>query len=235
MANKRPRVFSGIEGLDGLIGGGFEKGKVYLVTGESGTGKTIFAMQFLVKGIERGENGVFVTVDEKPEHMIEDAASLDWDLQDLINRKFLSILDITHHFENSRVGKAAQIDVRKITADLKRYTSEVDAKRLVIDPIAPLIVYSRMGIRDYIRNLIFSLEGLGCTSLITSDTPIGSNQISRFGIEELFVSGVIVLGLARLERIYERTLLIRKMRGTKLSLRLHNYTIEQGLGISIIS
>ncbi|MFH1327762.1 MAG: ATPase domain-containing protein [Candidatus Bathyarchaeota archaeon] len=232
---RRPRVATGIEGLDPLIGGGFEKGKVYLITGESGGGNTIFSMQYLVKGIERGENGIFVTVDEKPEHLIEDAASLGWDLQSMMDEKHMCMLDITHHFEDARSGKDKRIDIRKIMADLKHFISDIDAKRVVIDPIAPLVIYSGMDVRDYIRSLVFALDGLGCTSLMTSEIPIGSNTISRFGVEELFASGVIVMGFARQERTFERTILIRKMRGTKIGLHLHSYTIEQGAGISIVS
>ena len=67
------RVSTGIAGLDPLIGGGFLYGKVYLVSGESGTGKTIFGLQYLYDGLIRAENGIYVSGDEKPNHLIIDA------------------------------------------------------------------------------------------------------------------------------------------------------------------
>src|SRR3990172_7844112 len=78
MENKR--VSTGIPGLDPLIEGGFPAGKSYLITGESGTGKSIFCMQFILKGLVGGEKAVYVAVDEKPADILEEAASLGWDL-----------------------------------------------------------------------------------------------------------------------------------------------------------
>jgi len=227
-------VASGVGGLDPLIGGGFLKGKTFLVTGISGTGKTIFGMQFLLQGIKDGENGIFITTDEKPESLIEDAASLGWDFRSLRDSNKLAILDITHHFEDLRAKRSMEVDIRKIVADLERYTSEVNAERIVIDPIAPLVIHPETDIRDYIRRLVFSLEGLGCTFVITSNIPVGSAGISMFGVEELFASGVIKLGFLFRENRYDRTLLIHKMRSTPISLNVHTYTIKYGEGISII-
>ncbi|MBI2991658.1 MAG: hypothetical protein HYY47_05930, partial [Deltaproteobacteria bacterium] len=72
----KKRVSSGIPGLDPLIEGGFPEGKSYLITGESGTGKSIFCIQFILKGLMEGEKAVYVAVDEKPADILEEAASL---------------------------------------------------------------------------------------------------------------------------------------------------------------
>ena len=70
----RERVPTGVEGLDNLLQGGLPAGQSYLITGEPGTGKTTFAAQFILEGLRRGENGVFISIDEKPSHMVEDVA-----------------------------------------------------------------------------------------------------------------------------------------------------------------
>jgi circadian clock protein KaiC len=80
------KVKTGIEKLDTLLYGGFPKGRAYLISGEPGTGKTIFTLQFLKKGIELGERCIYISIDEKPEHIIKNAESLGWDLQSYLNK-----------------------------------------------------------------------------------------------------------------------------------------------------
>ena len=88
---KTERVTTGIVGLDPLLEGGFPKGRSILVTGEPGTGKTVFSLQFLFEGLKRGEKGIFVTADESPMDIIEQGASMGWDLEPYIERKELAI------------------------------------------------------------------------------------------------------------------------------------------------
>ena len=78
------RMPTGIEGLDNLMGGGFQRDKVYLISGEAGTGKTIFCLQYVLAGIRKGENAAYISLDEKPRHLVEDAESLGWDLKRMI-------------------------------------------------------------------------------------------------------------------------------------------------------
>ena len=76
---RTPRTATGIPGLDELLEGGFPTGRSFLVTGEPGTGKSIFALQFVVEGLKRSERCIFVTADEEPADVLEQAASLGWD------------------------------------------------------------------------------------------------------------------------------------------------------------
>ena len=94
------RVPTGIVGLDPLLEGGFPKGRSILITGEPGTGKTIFALQFLHEGIKRGEKGAFVTADESPMDVIEQAASLGWDFERYMQNQQLAILNAAGHFSS---------------------------------------------------------------------------------------------------------------------------------------
>jgi circadian clock protein KaiC len=229
------RVPTGMNMLDGIIGGGFRQGKNYLLSGEAGTGKTIFGLQFLVKGFELGESGVYVTVDEKPSDVIEDANSFGFDLEERIEQNNLLILDYSSHFDQLR-DKSKEIDVRKIVGDLNKYLKEINAKRLVIDPIAPFIVKDETiwEIRRYIRALFYSLDSLDCTSVLTSAIPTGTNQLSQYGIEEFYASGVILLSIRQLEKMhYRRILFVRKMRGTPYELEPYVFDFEYGKGIVI--
>ena len=72
---------TGIDGLDNLLSGGLQQNKVFLVSGQAGTGKTIFCLQYVLAGAARGENAIYVSIDEKPGHLVEDAESLGWDLK----------------------------------------------------------------------------------------------------------------------------------------------------------
>src|SRR5215467_5784339 len=116
---KTERVTTGIAGLDPLVEGGFPRGRSNLVTGEPGTGKTIFSLQFLVEGLSRGEKGIYVAADEGPMDILEQAASLGWDLEKHIDAKELAILNAgTYLSALPAVGKEKQIDVHKAVSDL---------------------------------------------------------------------------------------------------------------------
>ena len=166
------RVKSGIPGLDELIEGGFPAGRTYLVCGEAGAGKTTFALQFIYYGAQHGEPGVFLTIDEKPEHVVEDAESLGWDFRKLIEDGKVLMAEITPYF--SGVGR---IPHQKIVEEIKALISQINAKRLAIDPIAPLVLEgggdsaaAQTAVRGYIRSLIHALDDMGCL-LYTSPSP----------------------------------------------------------------
>ena len=239
----RARVPTGIHGLDPLIGGGFQEGKTYLVAGGTGTGKSILCMQYLLGGIARGEPGVYVTVDEKPRHLIEDAASLNWDLEKHIDESLLKIVDISPYFLDIRVRRpdireVGEINCPGIVSELARHIREIGAKRIVLDPLAPLVTTAETEqvVRDYIRGLIFSIDDtLGVTTLCSSEIPTGTKRLSRYGVEEFLVSGVIVLGFRRTGSVFNRLIYIRKMRGTPIDLSIYGYGIQRDKGIIITS
>jgi len=227
----RARVPTGIHGLDGLIGGGFEKGKAYLVTGETGTGKTIFSLQFLLHGISLGEPGIYATMDQKPDHIIEDAASLGWDIERYINSEEFIFLDATPQVKS----KSDSFSYMSFFSELKSYTRVLGGRRVVLDPIVPFLTASNkyIEIRENIRKVVTTLEENKCTTLITTEIPPGSQSLSMLGVEELFVHGIIVLGLQKQTNSYVRTLLVRKMRGTPINLTYQTYIIKQIDGIVI--
>ena len=233
MTNKR--VPTGVEGLDDLIGGGFRQGKSYLISGETGTGKTTFGLQFLMKGLELGEGGVYVTADEKPGDLLEDANSFGFKMADSIDQKKIVLLDYSAHFDQIR-EKGGEIDVRKIVGDLNKYIKQIGARRLVIDPIAPFVVKEEKmwEVRSYIRSLFYALDGLGTTTLLGSAIPTGTSSLSQFGVEEFYASGIIVLSIVRMEKMSPRRIMIvRKMRGSAHTLEPYIYDFEHGKGIVV--
>jgi circadian clock protein KaiC len=233
------RISTGIEGLDSLISGGLMKNKVYLISGEPGTGQTIFGLQYLYEGLKNGENGLYFSGDEKPDQLILDARSLGWDLTRFIEEKRLGLVDSSHHFYDLYTGKSKSIDNRSVMNDLTRQVKKVNARRLVIDPAAPLLTADERctNIQEYLRNLIFTIESnLECTTLITSGNQTNVPSVSRYGIEELVTGGIFILSMDKRKRTGERvrTLFIPKMRGTSTDLKEHTFEIQHNKGIVLL-
>ena len=231
------RTPTGIHGLDEIIDGGLPKNRAILIAGEPGTGKTIFGIQYLMAGAEKGEKGIYVSIDEKPEHVIKDAKALGWDMEKYFNDGTLQILDVSTYFAQTRIGKKDGLNITQVIDDLRDHINDVGAKRLVVDPISPMVYNqdSIVEISEYMRKLVFALEdeSLGCTSLLTSHVPVGSMQLGQYGIEEFITSGVILLRLVKPQSKYIRTIFVRKMRGTAVNLAEYIFDIVQNRGIVV--
>ncbi len=232
---KQKRVSTGIPGLDPLLEGGLPPGKSYLITGGSGTGKSIFCMQFLLKGLGDGEKAVYVAVDEKPRDILEHAASLGWEVDKFIENKQLLILDASAYF-TARVGnpREREVDIQKTVADLAGYVKKIEASRVVIDPVGPLVMLGESATRlqENTRFLVHSLqENRGSTNILTSYSTAYSGGVAQSGVEEYLVEGVVVLSVSRSQNRIARTLSIRKMRGTAVDLLEYPFTLKKGKGI----
>ncbi|MEZ0344982.1 MAG: ATPase domain-containing protein [Infirmifilum sp.] len=226
---------TGITGLDERIGG-LLRGRSYLVTGETGTGKTLFSMTFLIQGIQMGEPGVYVLVDEDYDDFVKGAYDFGWDIESLISQGMLNVLTLMPDFVEKLKNKPANTVVDSIVYGILEETRRIDARRLVIDPIAPLMVNEGdvAWTREYIKNLIINLEKrIGTTNLIVSEIPTGSTALSRFGVEEFLAAGVFVLGLERVKNTFYRTLFIRKMRWRPVPPDIFVFEIEKGKGIVV--
>ena len=228
------KVTSGIEGFDKLISGGFPKSRAYLVSGEPGTGKTIFCLQYLLAGAKLGEKCIYISIDEKPEHIILDAESLDWDIRSYLNTGLLQILDVSNYFSTAKMGLDKGINIERVIQDILSYVEKSKATRLVIDPIAPLVFAENRipEVAEYIRKLIFAIENnTGCTTLLTSYVPVGAVSFSQHGIEEFAASGIILLKLEQVDNKFIRTIWVRKMRGTRIDLSQYSFEILPRRGI----
>lgn len=230
--SEKKRLSTGMAQLDLLIGGGLPKGKSYLVAGQSGTGKTIFASAFVLKGLMEGEKAVYVSVDDKPSDIVEQAASLGWDLMKYLSEKQLLMLDAAPFF-SSPDGMNKRVDIGKTVADLSSYVNRLGASRVVIDPVGPLVPSEDSGkrVRDSARSLIRSLrEHLGTTNLLVLPSAT-SGETGEW--EEYPVAGVFVLKLMQTRRGLTRAILVRKMRATAVELVEYPFKIVNGKGIVI--
>jgi circadian clock protein KaiC len=231
------RASTGIPGLDPLLEGGFPLNRAMLLCGEAGTGKTTCALQFLIAGIQRGDAGAFVSVDEKPRHLIDDAIRLGLPVQAAIDAGTLMILDAAPYFTATRGKQWTRpgVDARQVAADLVHQLRKISARRLVIDSITSLVPpdMGRAQANDYLRSLVHSLEdNLGSTILLTCR---GSRLDSQGACESAryLASGVIELRLDARHSTLRRTLRIRKMRGAPVAPGDYRIEMEGGVGLSI--
>jgi len=199
------RVESGIPGLDKLLGGGLIEDSVILVTGETGTGKTILCSQFLWHGLKRGETCIFITLEEDPEDIKEDVRAFNWNF-DKYEKK--GLFRIIYH-DPAQVNNLGSMIIDEI--------KNLKAKRLVIDStsLIGLNIQEVSQIRKLLFNTINVIKKNKCTALITSEIPEGMRGLSKFGVEEFVVDGIIVLNyLEYAAGGLDRSLIIRKMRRT---------------------
>lgn len=220
------RAKTGVEGLDDLIGGGFPRHRTMLISGACGSGKTIFSTQFLCQGVEEGESGVFVTVDERPDLIREDMAVFGWDLKEFEEENKLALLDasaakIGYPSEEKYSVPQVGLDVDDLILKAMKLVDKVDADRLVLDSIPGLGMQMKneQEIRNTVlkMNYMFSKEGL--TAVMTSEVPeqkfgSGTMRYSKYGVEEYVADGVIMLHYLGVGGESNRSLFIKKMRGT---------------------
>jgi circadian clock protein KaiC len=218
-----------------LTQNGFLPGKSYVVTGDAGTGKTTACLQFLLKGLTSGEKAVYVTVDERPTDLLDSAASLGWDLQPFVQDKNLVILDAAPYF-STRAGpaKEREVDVQRIVTDLASHITRMEAKRLAIDPVGPLIKADTPTGRseEQARLLIRLLQTqLQTTNMLSS----GRTEDESSSVEEFLAAGVLSLRMFRQGDRFVRTLWIKKMRGTAVVPTEYEFNITKGKGIVLLS
>jgi circadian clock protein KaiC len=225
------RISTGIEELDKTLSGGLIKGRVYLISGDVGIGKTTAALQFLLRGIQDGEK-VAILTDTSRENMIEDMHSLGLDIEDQINNGTLLLIEFHEQFEdlkNKVIEKKENPKkvLTKILSEISNIVKQNNIKRLVIDPISPLVIPST-SMYTYVKTLITTLYDTSCTTIITSGI-MSPNDQSVYDIAE-HVSGVILFSYGEsLKR--SRFFSIKKMRGTYCNPNLHEFTIKFGKGI----
>lgn len=239
MSESVPIVPSGIPGLDELISGGFPKGRVVLIIGGPGAGKTILASQFLYKGItEYGENGVLVSIDERPEQYYAEMLKFGWDFKKAEQEGKFGFIDATRlsramilrekfqKTESSSIrGKQLQVD--QVIENLEAKMEEVKAKRVVLDTLASL--FYRFTRRTERRtagvDLIEALGDLGATVLVTTELEqLGLKR--KVMIEEFLVQGVIMMQTLFIGESTARGLQVEKMRGVAVNTSLAPYTID---------
>jgi KaiC/GvpD/RAD55 family RecA-like ATPase len=239
------RLLTGVEGLDELISGGLPRGRVILVLGGPGAGKTILASQFLYKGISQyGENGIFVSLDENKSHYYSEMLKFGWDFKKAEEEGKFLFIDATRlsrvailkekmmkEETSSLRGKQLQID--RLIEELQAKIKEIGAKRVVLDTLAALFYrfLDPIDRRTAGVDLIESLADIGATTIVTT-------ELSYLGLErnlmdeEFLVHGVIMMQTLFSGGTTTRALQVEKMRGANVNPNLVPYTIDKN-GIEV--
>ncbi len=232
------RTKTGVEGLDNIIEGGFPKQSITLVSGPPGGGKSIFCFQFLYEGVNNNEKCLFLTLDKKVEGLLTQAKELGFDFQPFIEKGQVKFLFLN-------------INKKLIYETMTNEILSGEWDRIVLDSITPLSempIYLRntssssdinfvngeefpsdssLPVRRlHLRYIMNALETSKATSVVTSELPVGTNQLSRDGISEFLADGVITLSLD--QTMDRRKLSVMKMRNTKHTLKPQDISIDSG-------
>jgi circadian clock protein KaiC len=227
-----PKAPTGIQGLDEITVGGLPKGRTTLVCGSAGCGKTMFAMEFLVRGAQQyGEPGVFVSFEESAEDLAQNVASMGFDLKALAARKKLLIDHV--RVVRSEIEETGNFDLEGLFIRVGLAIDSIGAKRVVLDTLEALFGgFSNTGIlRAEIRRLFEWLKQKGVTAVVTGER--GDGTLTRHGLEEYVSDCVILLDHRVVNQLTARRLRIVKYRGSVHGTDEYPFLIREK-GISVI-
>ncbi|MBL6078723.1 circadian clock protein KaiC [Belnapia sp. T18] len=229
------KVPTGIDGFDDLTLGGLPRGRPTLVCGSAGCGKTLFASTFLAKGArDYGENGVFVSFEERPDDIVDNVASLGFGFDELIADGRIFIEHIT--INPAELAEVGDYDLEALFMRLELAVEAVGAKRIVLDTIESLFsAFTNVAVlRAEIRRLFDWLKERGLTAVITGER--GEGALTRQGLEE-YVSDCVILLDHRVEnQVSTRRLRIVKYRGTAHGTNEYPFLIaEDGFSVLPVS
>lgn len=227
-----PKAATGIDGLDEITGGGFPAGRPTLICGAAGSGKTLLAMEFVVRGaMYYDEPGVFMAFEERTEELTQNVRSLGFDLDELVEQQKLA-LDYVH-VERSEIDETGEYDLEGLFVRLGFAIDSIGAKRVVLDTIETLFGgLSNVAIlRAELRRLFRWLKDKGVTAIITGER--GENALTRHGLEEYVSDCVILLDHRVTDQMATRRLRIVKYRGTVHGTNEYPFLIDEE-GISVL-
>ncbi len=227
-----PKIPTGIDGLDEITNGGFPQGRPILVCGGAGCGKTLMAMQFLIRGIiEHDEPGVFMSFEEPVNDLVLNVRSLGFDLEKLVSGNKLAMDYV--RVERSEIQEAGDYDLDGLFIRLAHAIDSIQAKRVVLDTIESLFsgFENEAVLRAELRRLFHWLKNKGVTTIITGER--GENTLTRQGLEEYVSDCVILLDNRVIDQISTRRLRIVKYRGSTHGTNEYPFLIDEG-GITVL-
>jgi len=227
-----PKAPTGIKGLDEITGGGLPRGRPTLICGGTGCGKTLLAMEFLVRGATQfNEPGVFMAFEETARDLTQNVASLGFDLKDMAARKKI-VLDYVH-VDRSEIEQSGEYDLEGLFIRLGAAIDAVGAKRVVLDTIETLFsgLPNPVILRAELRRLFRWLKDKGVTAIITGER--GDGTLTRQGLEEYVSDCVIVLDHRVSEQTSSRRMRVVKYRGSIHGTNEYPFLIDED-GISVL-
>lgn len=218
------RCKTGITRLDELLGEGIPRGSSLLIAGVAGTGKTVLLLEFIYRGAQAGEKGIIFSFEETPERLRATARGLGWDLDREVERGMIELVFIPQ----------PNILVEGHLLMIRERVEAMQARRVAIDSVSVFLhkIKDPQIDREKIFQLTTVVQNASAVGFFATDIPYGSNQISRFGVEETVVDGVVLLSSTEegLER--QRYIEIYKLRNTAHLKGRHDMVIGPG-GIAI--
>jgi circadian clock protein KaiC len=218
---------TGISGLDDVLIGGFPRNHLFLVEGHPGTGKTTLALQFLLAGQREGEKGLYVTLSESKNEILEVGASHGWQLHSIPIFEMTPSEEELAPEEQYTVFHPSDVELNDTTKLVLQQVSAANPTRVVFDSLSELRLLARDALRY--RRQILALKryfaGRTCTVLLLDDLTAEPSDLQL----ESIAHGVITM--QRLEREYginRRRLEVRKMRGARFREGYHDFSIEPG-------
>jgi circadian clock protein KaiC len=227
-----PKAPTGIQGLDEITGGGLPKGRPTLVCGSAGCGKTLLAMEFLVRGaVEFDEPGVFMAFEETTKDLTLNVASLGFNLDSLIADKKM-VLDFIY-VERSEIEETGEYNLDGLFIRLGQSIDAIGAKRVVLDTIESLFagLPNPSILRAELRRLFRWLKEKGVTAVITGER--GDETLTRQGLEEYVSDCVILLDHRVSDQTSSRRLRVVKYRGSTHGTNEYPFLIDED-GISVL-
>ncbi|WP_277554102.1 ATPase domain-containing protein [Halobaculum limi] len=225
--NNRPRISSGIDGLDTLLNGGFVSNRTYMIRGRSGTGKTILGYHFLAEGVANGEHVLYISFEETAAELAENAATLGFDFSDI---PVLDLSPTSGKFlddEAYSVLAPSEVEGQSTTSAIAEAVTEHQPTRVVIDPLSQLRHLSpdEYQFNQTAASLMRYLKDTGATTLFTSQPDAQQADESL----QYLCNGSITIS-----RTDEgRFLKIEKLRGSDFQSGTHAFRIDEGRGIRI--
>lgn len=228
------KVHTGINGFDEITYGGLPKGRPTLIAGRAGCGKTLFGMEFLVRGAQiYGEPGVFMSFEELTEELITNFNSLGFNLQELIDNNLITMDHVA--IEKAEIEETGEYNLDGLFVRLNYAIKSVNAKRVVLDTVESL--FSGLGneniLRAELRRLFRWLKDQGVTAIITGERGKEAQSVTRHGLEEYVADCVVLLDHVVNDRIATRRLRVLKYRGSAHGTDEYPFLIDE-TGISVL-
>jgi len=230
------RVRTYVPGFDEILYGGIPERNVVLVSGGPGTGKSILAKQFLYNGLLKGEHGVFVALEEHPVSVRRSFAHFSWDITKYEKEGELAIVDAF----TAGIGSSAQREnyvvkdpesVQELVDVLRTAIKNTGAKRVAIDSVSTLYLTKPALARGTVMILKRIIAGLGNTALFVSQISVGERGFGGPGVEHA-VDGIVRIDLDEVEGRLYRSILVWKMRDSKISMVRHPMEInDEGIKV----